>query len=207
MQDALANDLVWRKREFTTLKFLIQGAREHERKVLLRSAITLLYAHWEGHVKHCAYVYLLYLNHVSPKYNEMTDNFMQMSLGERFKNGFSIKRFSSQREIFNYILLEGDGSFDVNEKVVVDTESNLKYEVVLNILGQLGLDEKVFELKENFIDSRLVRFRNAVAHGEYVEIHELQETYTELEQELLTMIQTFQNLVINASENRSYLKS
>lgn len=207
LQEKLDGDLAWRKREFTTLKFMVGAARQHEKLILLRAAITLLYAHWEGHVKFCASAYLSYLNCLSPKYSEMKENFFQMSLGERFKDGFSIKKFSSQKEVYNYIQSEQSDGFCVNEKVVIDTESNLKYEVVLNILGQLGLNEGLYELKENFIDSKLIKCRNCIAHGDKVDERELFDTYSELEEELLSMIQDFQSSILNAAENRCYLKA
>jgi hypothetical protein len=137
----------------------------------------------------------------------MKENFFQMSLGERFKDGFSIKKFSSQKEVYNYIKSEQSEGFCVNEKVVIDTESNLKYEVVLNILGQLGLNEGLYELKENFIDSKLIKCRNCIAHGDKVDERELFDTYSELEEELLSMIQDFQSSILNAAENRCYLKA
>jgi len=137
----------------------------------------------------------------------MTDNFLQLSLSEQFKQGFSIKKFSSQRDIFLYLTTEQRSSFSINEDIIIDTESNLKYEVIFNILEQLGLDSSVFELKENFINSKLLRCRNAIAHGDKVELNDLEDTYQELEDELMEMIETFQTLIRNAASNRTYLKS
>ena len=206
LEDQLSKDLSWRKKEFTTLKFLVNDSKKHVKITLIRASISMLYAHWEGHIKFCAHIYLLYLKHLAPNYHLMTDNFIQMSLGEKFKEGFSIKRFSSQKEIFEFLKQEKNDKFDINVQNVISTDSNLKYEVIFNILGQLGLDTNIFELKENFINSKLLKCRNAIAHGDRVEEVELNETYNELEEELLYMIETFQNLVINAANNRSYLK-
>ena len=206
LQDKLQEDLAWRKREFTTLKFLVSGSKKHQKDVLLRSSIALLYSHWEGHIKHCALVYICYLKQLAPKYKNMQDNFFQLSLGNKFNQGFSIKQFPSQKEIFEYISNGLEENFDVNEAVVIDTESNLKYAVIYNILSQLGLDTSTFELKENFIDSKLLKCRNAIAHGDKVGAKELIETYNELEAELLNMIITFQTLVINSAVSKSYLK-
>lgn len=83
----------------------------------------------------------------------------------------------------------------------------MKYEVVFNILEQLGLDATTFELKENFINSKLLKFRNAIAHGDKVNFNDLEDTYNELEVELLEMIETFQSLIRNAASNKIYLKT
>lgn len=207
LDDQLSKDLSWRRKEFTSLKLMVSSSRKHEKTILMRASIAMLYAHWEGHIKFCAQAYITYLKHLAPSYKQMTNNFIQMSVGEKFKEGFSIKRFSSQQEIFEYLTKDQDDKFDVNENVVIDTESNLKYEVVFNILGQLGLDTKVFELKENFINSKLLKCRNAIAHGDRLSEQDLIDTHTELEKELLFMIETFQNLILNAAENKSYLKT
>lgn len=206
LEDQLDRDLAWRRKEFTTFKLMVSASRKHEKELLLRSSVTLLYAHWEGHIKFCAQVYILYLKHLAPNYSNMKDNFIQMSLGERFKEGFSIKKFPSQKEVFDYIKDKKSGNFNVNESTVIDTESNLKYSVFYNILSQLGLNSKPFELKENFIDSKMLRLRNAIAHGEKVSPSELEETHSELEKELLSMIETFQNMIRNAASNKEYLK-
>ena len=206
LEDALDSDLAWRKKEFTTLKFLVSNSRKHEQITLMRASVTMLYAHWEGHIKLCAQVYINYLKHKAPSYHQMTDNFIQMSIGQKFKSGFSIKQFSSQQKIFEYLTNEQNSKFDVNEQTAIDTESNLKYEVVFNILGQLGLDKNVFALKENFINSKLLKNRNSIAHGDRVSHIDVSDTYAELESELLDMIQSFQNLVRNAANTKSYLK-
>ena len=97
--------------------------------------------------------------------------------------------------------------FSVNEDVVIDTESNLKYEVILNIMYQLGLDESIFELKKHFIDSKLVRYRNGISHGERLTGRDIETVYSEVETELLGMITAFQNLIRNAVNSKSYLKN
>ncbi|CAK1705038.1 MAE-28990/MAE-18760-like HEPN domain-containing protein [Vibrio crassostreae] len=206
LEQQLDADLAWRKREFTTLKLMVKSSRNHEQKVLFRASIALLYSHWEGHIKHCALIYLRYLNHLAHNYDQMTDNFTQISLGDTFKQGFSIKKFNSQKSVFEYLAEKRSESFSIDEDIVVNTESNLKYEVVFNILGQLGLDTSTFELKEHFINSKLLRCRNAIAHGDRVNDEDLADTYTELESELLGMIETFQSLIRNAVDSKSYLK-
>ncbi|MCJ0830503.1 MAE_28990/MAE_18760 family HEPN-like nuclease [Acinetobacter sp. NIPH1876] len=206
LDSSIDHDIAWRKREFTTLKFLIQGTRNHERNILIRAAVVLLYSHWEGHIKHCALVYLNYLNHKGYSYEQLKENFLLLSLNDRFKQGFSIKKFPSQKEIFDYIHSPRHEKFNIDEAIVIDVESNLKYDIVLNILKQLGLDDKSYELKQNFIDSKLVRCRNHIAHGEFLPIDDIIDTYNELENELLDMIQLFQNLIKNAVSNHDYLK-
>lgn len=207
LEQSIDHDIFWRKREFTTLKFLIAGSRNHEKQVLTRAAIVMLYSHWEGHIKHCAQVYLNYLNHKGYSYEQLKENFLLLSLNQKFSNGFSIKKYPSQKEIYDYLNTPRNESFAINESTVIDTESNLKYEIVLNILRQLGLNEGIYELKQNFINSKLLKCRNAIAHGDFIPVEEIDETYIEIENELLNMILLFQNLIRNAVTTKQYLKS
>lgn len=207
LEDSLDKDLVWRRKEFTTLKFMVKGARDHQKEILLRASIALLYAHWEGHIKHCAIAYICYHNSIAMKYSDLKDNFFQMSLGEKFSKGFSIKKFSSQREIFEYVNAGAlEENFSISAESVIDTESNLKSNVLFNILDQLGLGCSKFELKNQFIDAKLLKCRNAIAHGSKISDSEMQNTYNELQDELLNMIVVFNNLVKNAVFCKSYLK-
>jgi hypothetical protein len=207
LQNSIDHDIYWRKREFSTLKLLISSSRKHQKQVLTRAAIVMLYSHWEGHIKHCAQVYLNYLNHRGYSYAQLKENFLLLSLNQKFSSGFSIKKYPSQKEIYDYFNTPRHESFDINESTVIDTESNLKYEIVLNILRQLGLDEGVYELKQNFINSKLLRCRNAIAHGDFIPVEEIDEAYIEIENELLNMILLFQNLILNAVSTKQYLRS
>lgn len=206
LETYLDNDLAWRKKEFTTMKFMINDSREHEKKILKKAAITLLYSHWEGYLKNSSQAYLCYLNSLSHKYCDLKENFVQLSLAERFSTGFSIKKYTSQKDIYDYITGALNDCLKIDEKRVVDTESNLKYKVLSNIMNQIGLDVHLFELKENFIDAIMVRYRNAIAHGERVQEKEVETAYEHLEGELLDMIMTYQNLIKNAAATKSYLK-
>lgn len=206
LEEALDNDLAWRKHEISLITGQVSKSKNRIRLTLIRAAIALMYAHWEGHVKKAAQIYLTYLNHKAPKYSEMKDNFCHISLYERFEEGFSIKKYASQKEIFEYISSGLSCNFKVNCEKVVDTESNLKSNVFLNLMYQLGLETAQFELKKNFIDQKLIKNRNAISHGERISEQELEEAYDEIVKNLLFMIQTVHNMIRTAASNSGFLK-
>lgn len=203
----MVTDLTWRKRELTTLKFMIQGSgADHKKSILHRAAIALLYSHWEGHVKYCSLVYLNYLNSLGLHCDQIADNFIQLNLSSHFDTSFSMKSIKNQKYIHDYFSRLSDFKFRVVADKTIDTKSNLNSEVLLNILSQLGLSSDAFELKSTFIDTVLLKNRNAVVHGEMLNADGLKDTYNEIEDELLDLIQTFHNLVNTAAANRLYLK-
>ena len=61
---ALSAELIWRKKELATIRSLIRSKKwtTDQRNAIIRSAITVLYAHWEGFVKAAASAYLEFVS-------------------------------------------------------------------------------------------------------------------------------------------------
>lgn len=76
LQDKLNSKISWRKQELTLLQSQIQNSNGAMLKTLLRSGITLLYAHWEGYIKMAAREYLKYLNGLECKLVDLKQNFV-----------------------------------------------------------------------------------------------------------------------------------
>ncbi|MEX7537212.1 MAE_28990/MAE_18760 family HEPN-like nuclease [Providencia rettgeri] len=206
LDSALDADLSWRKHEISLIVTSVFQAKGRVKLTMKRAAITLMYSHWEGYVKKSSEIYLAYLNRLAPKYCNMKDNFSHISLKNKFNKGFTLKKYNSQKEIFDYITNGLDCGFNVNYEDVIDTESNLKSEQFSNILSQLGLDMQPFELKFNFIDQKLIKNRNAIAHGEFVSDKDVDDAYGEISTHLLALIETFHNMIKTAASNKEYLK-
>ena len=139
LQNKMERDLNWRKREVTTLHFIIQRSQGDEKQTLYRAAITLFYSHWEGHIKRCAICYLEYLNNLKLKCNQVTDNLVQINMGAHVGHNVCANRIKDQAKIFSYFSNLNETIFKVNPIKTIDTESNLKYDVLSKILQQLGL--------------------------------------------------------------------
>ena len=54
-------ELIWRRQELSDLKSAIRAADVPSKPVLLRSLITMSYAHWEGYTRTCATRYFQHL--------------------------------------------------------------------------------------------------------------------------------------------------
>lgn len=203
--DYIDKDIAWRKKEITTLVFLIEKAREHEKVILMKSALVLFYSHWEGHIKNCSIAYLNFLNHQGLKYCKLRENFHHLSLGEEFRSGFSISKIQHQIKLYQHLSEISNKTFKVKEDSIIDTDSNLKYDILDTILLQLGLDSTVFNSKENFINEILLSYRNAIAHGELRDCKSIENAYREVKDTLLPLIEAFSALVSNAVVSSSYL--
>ena len=74
------DELAWRKRELTTLKHMVERARSHEKVFLLRAAVCVLYAHWEGFVKAAATSYASFVDAQGLRYRDLAPNFVALGL-------------------------------------------------------------------------------------------------------------------------------
>uniref|UniRef100_UPI0004A3AE3E MAE_28990/MAE_18760 family HEPN-like nuclease n=1 Tax=Vibrio parahaemolyticus TaxID=670 RepID=UPI0004A3AE3E len=60
--DKLDKELSWRRLEISAIKTGIRKAKGNVCKAYIRSAIPLVYAHWEGFIKESASLYLEFVS-------------------------------------------------------------------------------------------------------------------------------------------------
>ncbi|PZR08095.1 MAG: hypothetical protein DI536_26030 [Archangium gephyra] len=172
----------------------------------MRGAIAVLYAHWEGFIKHSSELYLAYLIERRHDYIELRFNFVALGLRSQLLSALQrggVEALAKQIE-FIHSGLRSRARFSF--KNVVDTKSNLSVAVFKDIVSAIGLvyrDE--FAVAEKPIIERLLELRNGIAHGEWrkVELSEFSEIYVKID-ELLAM---FAADLENAALNRSYLRT
>lgn len=66
------------------------------------------------------------------------------------------------------------------------------------------LNYTIFETKEKFIDSELLRMRNSIAHGEFTKID---ENFDTLADTVLTMLDQYKTEIENAASSNAYRKN
>ncbi|QHB18253.1 MAE_28990/MAE_18760 family HEPN-like nuclease [Mannheimia pernigra] len=210
LENKINNDLTWRKREFSELGFLLQNNElsVYQRDILLKASIALLYSHWEGHIKYSAIKYIEYVNEQNIPVGDLTENFKQIFLPAHFSNQtLTIQNIRSQKLLHdffqNHTLL-----FKVNSKKTISTKSNLDSDITTEILMQLGFDTNLFDSYKTFIDEQLLAARNAISHGDKAAMykHNLENVYTQIKENLLNMIQEFDDYVLDSVQNERYLK-
>lgn len=207
--DFIQAERSWRRKELTNIKSLVHSSREVHNHTIIRSAVLLLYSHWEGYVKRVFEGFFYYLNFKSLKHKDLKINLIALSSSREMTHNLSHKRFSSYLKSVRYILEDcNEKKFKVNVNDCVDTKSNLNVEVMDELLSMLGIDTDYFSNNILHIDNRLLRYRNAIAHGERTDNNPnyfvSSEDFDDLYEKVNELTDSFESLILNHLETEGY---
>ena len=208
LSDRLSEDLAWRKIELSAIKGLIER-RDFElrkNKVLTRSGIAILYAHWEGYIKYAATAYLEFVSmQRNLKYCDLTDNFIAIAMKSRLDEAASTKQATIHNEVIKFLVESMEERIKIPKEGVITTASNLSSDVLRQILALLGIDYQPYEMKQVLIDEKLLAKRNQIAHGEFLDVDI--DSYRELHKEIIDMMDLFRDQIENHAVQKLYLRS
>jgi hypothetical protein len=195
--DYLDKELKWRKRELTTMRFLILRSRAHEREAMLRVGICMLYAHWEGFVKSAGTGYVNYVALRGLKYCDLSPSMVALGLRGRLRAAEATNRVTVHTEVTGFLMSDMRENADLPYEDAINARDNLNSEVLREILHLLSLDYRPYETKKALLDERLLANRNAISHGQRLPI-DLTD-YDDLHHEVLGLLNVFRNDVENAA--------
>ena len=198
----LEEELAWRKRELTTLRFMLGSRREHERHLLLRAALCVLYAHWEGFIRAAATGYLSYVAAQGLRFIDLTPNFVALGLRSEILQAGQSNRPTIHTALTTRLMLGLSEPANIDWERSIETHSNLSFKNLSEILCLLGLDDKEYSLKQQLLDQKLLQKRNLIAHGQQAEID--LDDYSDLHDEILRLLDMFRNDVENAAAREGY---
>lgn len=194
-------DLIWRRKELSDLKAAIKAADSIAQPVLLRSLITMSYAHWEGYVRLCANKYFEHLTLRRKPYTDFERQIYVNSYLNRLDAIYTSRLDITARcKLVNDILDGAGARFAYLHPDLIDTKSNLNTEVLRDICTICNVDWSHFENQKTFLDKLILKRRNAVAHGqqEFIGLQEVDN----LVENILALMAHFRSLL----ENKVYTK-
>lgn len=157
----------WRVAELGKIKRLCRKIKDLDadefEKLYLKMTIPMIYAHWEGYCVASFKILMEYINRKQIDARSVTFNILTYANNVTY-NSLQGKSSFPQRVEFSKKFIK-----ILNEKVKLteklDTKSNLKYEVLQEILQifEMG-EEDIVEYKSKL--NVLVNTRNSIAHGE-----------------------------------------
>ncbi len=197
LDQALDEDLAWRKRELTTVKLMLDKTRPHERALLLRAAICILYAHWEGFVKNAANRYVSFVATRGVSYRNLAPNFIAVGLRADIKRAGESDNPILHNDLVSKLLSDLSDHPNSHWENVVNTRSNLNSKTLEEILALVGLDAREYLSKGMLVDGKLLANRNQVAHGTRIDID--YADYIELHSQVISLVEQFRTDIQNAA--------
>lgn len=202
LDDLLAEDLIWRKREISSLKLSAEAAPPERQPAMLRAALSMLYAHWEGFVKTAATAYIRFVSLQRLRYAELSANFLALSVRRLLRPASEANRIGAHIAVAEFFLRDLERQSSLPHRDEIRAEGNLSARVLHEVIDTLGLDYSPFEMKARLIDEILLKTRNTIAHGEYLLID--MSRYRELSAEVVEMLDIFRVQVSNAAALQQY---
>jgi hypothetical protein len=199
LDGALADDLIWRKKELTAFKLLIGATPtfSDRERALLRAYVALLYAHWEGFIKQAGSAYAEYVAFQRLRYEELSLPFVALSSRKLLRAASESSRIEVHLAAVDFLLSRQAEQSSIPYREAIATAGNLSSRVLKEIVLTLGLSYQPFETKANLIDETLLKSRNQLAHGEFLLIDFAR--YLELSAEVIQMMEEFRTQVSNAA--------
>lgn len=201
LQEILDADMGWRIKEISAFKVATKAGGSGQ-KTFVRAGVALVYAHWEGFIKRASESYLNYVNNQGHLYRDLRSCFAVFGLKSKLALLADSKKSQPNIEAFEFVLGAMDQPSNMAMASAVDTESNLTSKVFTNIATSLAISTTPYQTKFNLIDESLVRRRNKVAHGEFIDLRA--DDFLTLADEVLQMMRDYKTDLQNAASLGSY---
>jgi hypothetical protein len=201
LQSALDQELGWRLKEIAAFN-VASKANNQQAKHFVRAGVALIYAHWEGFIKASSEIYLSYVGHRRLTYRDLKSCFAVFGLKSKLGLLSASRKSTPNIAAFDFILDKLDEVATMNLASAINTESNLTSKVFENIASSLDINSDAYDTKFNLIDESLVKRRNSIAHGEYLEISG--KEYGELAAEIVGLMRSYKTDLENAASLQSY---
>jgi hypothetical protein len=194
-------ELSWRIKEIGAFS-LASKQNSAAGKYFIRAGVALVYAHWEGFIKAASELYLSYVASRQLNYRDLKSCFAVFGLKSKLSMIVESRRSTPNVEAFDFIMGQLDTVAKLDMGSAINTESNLTSRVFANIAGSIDIDTAPYDTKFNLIDESLVRRRNAIAHGEYLDLSGRE--FSELVQDVIGLMRTYKTDLENAASLEAY---
>jgi hypothetical protein len=201
LQEALDIEMSWRLKEISAFK-LATKTEEGGRRAFVRAGVALIYAHWEGFIKAASEDYLNFVDNQGHLYRDLKSCFAVFGLKGKLASLIASRQAKPNIAAFDFVLGELDKPARMRMSSAINTESNLTSKVFANIANSLDIATTSYETKFNLIDESLVRRRNRVAHGEYLDIGA--SDFRTLADEVVQMMRHYKTDLENAASLGAY---
>ena len=143
------------------------------------------------------------------KVKELKDNFLTLKMKKKISQVSVSKKTSVQQTLVQEIIgiMETDFTIqyiDKPGKRIINTDSNLNYELFQEILQVLDIDN-IYETKRHYIDAMMLKNRNSIVHGEKVFFDKFD--FVSLFNQVFEIMESFKGQLIQNADEEKYIKN
>jgi len=202
LSSKITEELAWRRKELKIVKDQIPNTSSPLQHAALRFAVPILYAHWEGFAKISCDTYLKFVASKYLNHEALQPQFIALSLANKIGK-LEVKNIKERTESIELLIDLMTKKSNIKTKNVIQTKSNLRFDVFKEILYILNLNENLFKRYETLIDD-LVKTRNTIAHGNTLKVDYL--TYQTMHGDVQIVMETLKNEIENSAVQELYKK-
>ena len=201
LQNSLDKDMGWRIKEISAVKIAAKASDPRE-KFYTRAGLALLYAHWEGFIRASSLAYLEFVKNQRLRYKDLKTCFCVIGLKGKLNILVESRISDGSVTAFDFIQSELNHTARFNPAKVVRTESNLSSRVFTGIATSISINIDRYKSKFNLIDTSLLGRRNAIAHGEYLDLNV--DQFLQMSEEILGLMRQYKCDLETAASTESY---
>lgn len=201
----LDRGFAWRAKELTALRFVVETSPDSEQPIMIRAATALVYAHWEGYIKDAGTRYLRFVAMRRLPYSELADHFAALGLRREASKLAYAQTPDECIQAYRELMARQNGQSSIPDAGVIDTGSNLNFKRFERILSILGIESAAYSTREAMIDERLLKTRNNIAHGEFVEPDF--DQYDEVHTSVVEILSAVRDQIADAVQDAAYRRN
>lgn len=203
LQDSLDREFAWRIKEIAAIKMSVESkAISLTQATLIRAGVPLLYAHWEGFIKQASQDYLEYVSNQRLKYSELSSCFVAFAAKKHLSHVVESRRAAVNIAAVDFFRECADSRANISLSNAINTKANLKSEVFVDIALSLGVAITPYDAYFNLIDESLLSRRNAIAHGEYLDLDA--DSFRKLADEVIKLLRMYKTDLQNLASIGAY---
>jgi hypothetical protein len=204
LSDIMDGEFSWRLKELADFKFLLKQTKDHRSKSIIRAGVPLTYAHWEGFVKVSSQHYLSHVVTQKIKLRDLKSCIIAMSKKALLEDFKESNRTESHIRLIDELTIEKHLDEPVKFAPNINTKANLNSKVFHDITQSVGIDSNKYSTKFKFIDESLLKRRNEIAHGDYIDLD--RQDFINLIDNVIVLLRSYKTDIENLAALKDYLR-
>lgn len=212
LYDAIEEEYAWRITELSNFRNSVLSAAGRAQKGMIRAGIALLYAHWEGFIKKTADLYYSFVSYQNCTIAELSDCFVSIALRSEIEYLQTAKKLSVHNTVVKSFFEREHKQANLSASSPIRT-ANLKYDIFEDVCIMIGVSIDYFHDRyrrggfdtdiKQVIDDGLVKRRNSIAHGDYLDVDEKEYKYL---YDIIVngLLYNFKEAIYISAQNKSY---